>query len=83
MIKESKHITTTHKFDSRLVDVSTGEVLYSSRKTAVACDRGLAENYVRSLCESYIRGLQSGRELSLEITNRIDNFIVPPLNGFY
>lgn len=61
-------VPSAEEITSRIVDVDTGEVLYSSSKTCAFACVANGEGYLKNLFDCYVRGLRTGRNLYLEIT---------------
>ena len=63
-----KTLPSAEKIFARMVDVDTGEVLYDASKVVAfsCCVNG--EGYIHNLFASFVRGLRSARNLSIEIT---------------
>ena len=56
------------KINVTMCDPSTGEVIYNSiHRMVQQRPRCQVETYLRSVLDSYIRGLQDGRDLVLQI----------------
>lgn len=76
-----KTLPSAEKIFVRMVDVDTGEVLYDASKVVgfSCCANG--EGYIYSLFASFVRGLRSARNLSIEITATPvhSDFVVPAL----
>lgn len=66
-------------FKYRFVDLNTGEVLTSKRKTCTYCCHGDGERFLRKLFDSFDRGLRAGRDLKLEIDCTAVDVIQIPL----
>lgn len=63
-----RHIPNACNVSVRFVDLETSEVLYDGHKNVVfSC--GLGDDvYIKSVVDSLVRGLQSGRSVYVEIT---------------
>lgn len=60
------------QIETRFVDSSTGEIVFTSRKTFTFFCHNDGENYIDKMVESFKRGLRQRDNLSLEfVCNRV------------
>ena len=75
-----QRVTSAYHVSIRLVDTLTGEVYYDNFRNIVVADgSAVADNFINSILQCYVRGLCLGKPLRLELDSERICDIVPDI----